>query len=82
MTECETRRIDRHRAESDLGPDKRLSGLDFTAAPSVSKAQAMALAEGHEGLDRGANVLLFGAPAGHGRPPALRHGGTPRCAAR
>ncbi len=62
VTERETRRIDRHRAESQLSPDKRLSSFDFAAVPSVSKAQVMALAEGHEWLDRGANVLLFGPP--------------------
>jgi DNA replication protein DnaC len=62
MTERQTRCIDRHRAESSLGPDKRLSSFDFTTVPSMSKAQVMALAEGHEWLDRGANVLLFGPP--------------------
>jgi len=62
MNEREVRRIDRHRIESGLSPDKRLSGFDFAAVPSVSKAQVMALAEGHEWLDRGANVLLFGPP--------------------
>jgi DNA replication protein DnaC len=62
LAERETRRIDRHRAEACLSPDKRLSGFDFAAVPSVSKAQVMALAEGHEWLDRGANVLLFGPP--------------------
>jgi DNA replication protein DnaC len=62
MSERETRRIERHRAESCLSPDKRLSSFDFTAVPGVSKAQVMALAEGHEWLDRGANVLLFGPP--------------------
>jgi len=62
IAERETRRIDRHRAESQLSPDKRLSSFDFAAVPSVSKAQVMALAEGHEWLDRGANVLLFGPP--------------------
>lgn len=62
VAERETRRIDRHRAESQLSPDKRLSNFDFAAVPSVSKAQVMALAEGHEWLDRGANVLLFGPP--------------------
>lgn len=60
--EREARRIDRHRAESCLSPDKRLSSFDFASVPSVSKAQVMALAEGHEWLDRGANVLLFGPP--------------------
>jgi DNA replication protein DnaC len=62
LAERETRRIDRHRAEANLSPDKRLSNFDFAAVPSVSKAQVMALAEGHEWLDRGANVLLFGPP--------------------
>lgn len=62
MNEREVRRIDRHRVESALSPDKRLSSFDFAAVPSVSKAQVTALAEGHEWLDRGASVLLFGPP--------------------
>jgi len=62
LAEREARRIDRHRAESDLSPDKRISSFDFAAVPSVSKAQVTALAEGVEWLDRGANVLLFGPP--------------------
>lgn len=62
LAERETRRLDRHRAESGLSPDKRLSNFDFAAVPSVSKAQVTALAEGTEWLDRGANVLLFGPP--------------------
>ena len=60
--EREVRRIERHRIESNLSPDKRLSGFDFAAVPSVSKAQVTALAQGHEWLQRGANVLLFGPP--------------------
>lgn len=62
LAERETRRLDRHRAESGLSPDKRLSSFDFAAVPGVSKAQVMVLAEGTEWLDRGANVLLFGPP--------------------
>ena len=62
INEREARRIDRHRNESGLSADKRLSSFDFTAVPSVSKAQVMALTEGTEWLDRGANVLLFGPP--------------------
>lgn len=62
IAEREARRVDRHRTESGLSPDKRLSSFDFAAVPSVSKAQVMALAEAHEWLDRGANVLLFGPP--------------------
>ena len=65
INEREARRIDRHRNESNLSPDKRLSGFEFSAVPSVSKAQVMALAEGTEWLDRGANVLLFGPPGFH-----------------
>ena len=62
LAEREIRRVDRHRAESQLSPDKRLSSFDFTAVPSVSKALVTALAEGHEWLDQGANILLFGPP--------------------
>ena len=62
INERESRRIDRHRVESGLSPDKRLSSFDFAAVPSVSKAQVIALSEGTEWLDRGANVLLFGPP--------------------
>ena len=62
INEREARRIDRHRLESGLSPDKRLSSFDFCAVPSVSKAQVMALTEGTECIDRGANVLLFGPP--------------------
>ena len=62
INEREQRRIDRHRHDSGLGPDKRLSSFDFTAVPSVSKAQVMVLSEGTEWIDRGANLLLFGPP--------------------
>lgn len=62
INEREARRIDRHRNESGLSPGKRLSSFDFSAVPSVSKAQVMALTEGTEWIDRGANVLLFGPP--------------------
>ena len=46
MNEREVRRIERHRIESALSPDKRLSAFDFAAVPCVSKAQVMALAQG------------------------------------
>lgn len=62
INERESRRLNRHRAESNRSPDKRLSGFEFSAVPSVSKAQVMALAEGTQWLERGANVLLFGPP--------------------
>lgn len=62
MAEREVRRFDRHRAMSCLSPDKRLSTFDFAAVPTISRAQITALTEGHEWLDRGANILAFGAP--------------------
>ena len=62
MAEREQRRIERHRAESGLSPDKRLSSFEFAAVPDVSKAQVMALAQAHEWLDSGSNLLLFGPP--------------------
>ncbi len=63
MHERETRRIDRHRAESALPPNsKRLSAFEFAAVPTVSKAHVTALAEGDSWLEQGANILLFGPP--------------------
>lgn len=35
INEREARRIDLHRNESSLSPDKRLSSFDFSAVPSV-----------------------------------------------
>ena len=62
LNERETRRIDRHRVESMLPPDKRLSCFEFAAVPTVSKAHVTALIEGDSWLEQGANLLLFGPP--------------------
>jgi DNA replication protein DnaC len=62
LAEREARRFDRHRTASCLSPDKRLSSFDFSAVPAVSRAQIMALTEETAWLDRGANLLAFGAP--------------------
>ena len=62
LNERETRRIDRHRLESALPPDKRLSDFDFSAVPTVSKAHVTALTEGDSWIEQGANILLFGPP--------------------
>lgn len=64
MTEREVRRFERARVASGLSPDKRLSSFDFSAVPTISRARIMALADGHEWLDRGVNLLAFGAPGG------------------
>src|SRR5713226_5075794 len=64
MAERSRRRIERHLAEARLPPGKTLDTFDFEAVPVVSKAQNMTLAAGDAWLDKGANVILFGPPAG------------------
>ncbi len=64
MNEREIRRFDRHGAESGLDPDKCLSSFDFAAVTTVSKAHVTVLVESRQWLDRGANILAFGAPGG------------------
>ena len=62
LIERETRRLDRHRLESQLLPGKLLSTFDFNAVPTVSKAHVTALTEGDGWIEQGANLLLFGPP--------------------
>lgn len=62
LAERETRRLDRHRLESQLLPGKLLSNFDFTTVPTVSKAHVTALVEGDGWIEQGANLLLFGPP--------------------
>ena len=62
LAERETRRLERHRLEAQLLPDKLLSTFDFTAVPSVSKAHVTAIIEGDGWIEQGANLLLFGPP--------------------
>jgi DNA replication protein DnaC len=58
------RRIERHLKEARLMPGKTLDNFEFEAVPMVSKAQVMALCAGDVWLDKGANLILFGAPGG------------------
>lgn len=60
--EREVRRFDRNRASSGLDTEKRLSTFDFSAVDTISKAHVLALVESRQWLDRGANILAFGAP--------------------
>jgi DNA replication protein DnaC len=62
MAEREIRRIERHRAESQLPPGKLTSNFDFAVVPSVSKALVMALIDGDAWLEQGGNLLVFGPP--------------------
>jgi DNA replication protein DnaC len=62
MAEREIRRMERHRAESQLPPGKLTSNFDFAVVPSVSKALVMALIDGDAWLEQGGNLLVFGPP--------------------
>jgi len=62
LAERETRRLERHRLESQLLPGKLLSNFDFAAVPTVSKAHVTALVDGDGWIEQGANLLLFGPP--------------------
>ena len=62
LAERAKRRIERHRAESQLDVTKTLTSFDFAEVPMLSKAHVMALASGDAWLDKGATVLIFGPP--------------------
>ena len=62
LAERAQRRIERHRAESQLDPTKTLASFDFAAVPKLSKAHVMALASGDAWLEKGATILIFGPP--------------------
>ena len=62
LAERAKRRIERHRAESQLDPTKTLTSFEFAAVPMLSKAHVMALASGDSWLEKGATILIFGPP--------------------
>jgi DNA replication protein DnaC len=62
IAERAQRRTTRHLLEARLPAGKTLDRFDFAAAPSVSKARIMALAEGDAWLTKGMNILIFGPP--------------------
>lgn len=62
LAERAKRRIERHRAESQLDAAKTLASFDFAEVPMLSKPHVMALASGDSWLDKGATVLIFGPP--------------------
>src|SRR5260370_34252101 len=64
LAERAKRRLERHRAESQLDPTKTLATFDFGVVPMVSNAHVMALATGDAWLETGATFLLFGPPGG------------------
>ena len=62
LAERAKRRIERHRAESQLDPTKTLATFDFGSVPMLSKAHVTALATGDSWLEKGATILIFGPP--------------------
>jgi DNA replication protein DnaC len=62
IAERAQRRTARHLLEARLPAGKTIDRFDFAAAPSVSKARIMALAEGDAWLTKGMNILIFGPP--------------------
>jgi DNA replication protein DnaC len=64
IAERARRRIERHLAEARLLPGKTLDSFDFSAIPTLSKAQVMALVAGDSWLEKGDNLLVFGPPGG------------------
>lgn len=62
LAEREQRRVLRHAAEAHLPHGKTFDSFDFSAAPMVSKARFLALAQGDAWLEKGINILLFGPP--------------------
>ena len=57
IAERAQRRIERHRAESQLDVTKTLAAFDFAEVPMLSKAHVMALASGDAWIDKGATCL-------------------------
>jgi DNA replication protein DnaC len=62
VAERASRRIQRHLLEARLPSGKTLDSFDFAAAPMISRARIVALAEGDSWLAKGTNILLFGPP--------------------
>ena len=63
LAERETRRLERHRLESQLLPGKLLSNFDFTTVPTVSKAHVTALVKATVGSTRAPTCCCSGRPA-------------------
>ena len=55
-----TRRIQRHRTESELPAGKTFANFDFDAAQGLRKAHMLTLASGEGWIESGANLLVFG----------------------
>ena len=66
LAERDSRKIQRHMAQSKLPRGKNLESYDFNRVPSVNRAQVIGLGSGDVWIKDGMNLLLFG-PSGVGK---------------
>jgi DNA replication protein DnaC len=70
VAERASRRIQRHRDQSETPVGKTFASFDFTAAPELSKPHLLALGAGGDWIKNGDNLLVFG-ESGTGKSHAL-----------
>src|SRR5580658_5241525 len=70
VAERASRRIRRHRDQSETPVGKTFASFDFTAAPELSKPHLLALGAGGDWIKNGDNLLVFG-ESGTGKSHAL-----------
>ena len=70
VAERTSRRIQRHREQSEAPAGKTFASFDFDAAPGVRKQQLLALGAGGDWIANGDNLLLFG-KSGTGKSHAM-----------
>ena len=70
VAERASRRIQRHRDQSEAPAGKTFASFDFDAAPGVRKQQLLALGAGGDWIKNGDNLLLFG-KSGTGKSHAM-----------
>jgi DNA replication protein DnaC len=70
VAERASRRIQRHRDQSETPGGKTFASFDFNAAPGVRKQQLLALGAGGDWINNGDNLLVFG-QSGTGKSHAL-----------
>lgn len=70
VAERASRRIQRHRDQSELPAGKTFATFDFAAAPGVRKQHLLALGAGGDWINNGDNLLVFG-QSGTGKSHAV-----------
>jgi DNA replication protein DnaC len=70
VAERASRRVQRHRDQSETPAGKTFASFDFDAAPGVRKQQLLSLGAGGDWITNGDNLLLFG-KSGTGKSHAM-----------